>query len=724
MRRYRFALIVVLTSVTSVICVSPLQHSPVVWAQDAPVEEAAPAELPPADPALALTTQDPTIPVDELVLLLKPLTLEELSHEAAAWMMLLQLKAKEISNAEIAVKRQNLSLAKQDEAVAALNQAKTALAEAEAAQTNAAPGSPAYEEATQKVEEAKENLATAEEAVKESADAKEDLATDETLKEALESSQQSGELETAKELLEQAQTEREELTAGTPAYETATGQIDALGKAIADVEAAQAAAAATVPDTPEAEAAAAEVEAALQILREAQGAIDGTQTDPQELPNQEAADKVDEAAAQIAATDLTQPGAGEGEAGANPSEAELSEKQDQLDTTITQLEESSEVDAEVKEDLLVNVTNLQSEQTALIDRLNAVLKEVARKGGDTSAFDKYIQSISVVTIDAQDTQGLLVRLGSWVQSEQGGVRWGINIGKFVGIVLASIVVSRVLAFGVDLGLKRTANVSSLFRQFATMVIRRGGVMIGVLLALTALEVSLAPILAVVGGASFVLAFALQSNLGNLASGLMLLVYKPFDVGDEVKIGGLWGWVDSITLASTRIKGFANQVYTIPNNAVWNGTIENLTAGDVRKGSILVRVPYDSDLKHVRQVLLEIGQDHPLVLESPAPGAFLWEFSEFTIDFLFGFTTKLDDFWTVWQDMHYALRERFPAENIQVPLPHQHIHLHQAAADNAMMAADHATNRTFEKTKSSDANVYSSMEAGMVEAGGGSADGPD
>ena len=721
MRRYRFALTVILTSV---ICVSPLQRTPVMWAQETPAEEEAPAALPPADPALASTTQDPTIPVDELVLLLKPLTLEELTHEAAAWMMLLQIKAKEISNAEIAVKRQNLSLAKQDEAVAALDQAKTTLEEAEAAQSEAAPGSPAYEEATQKVEEAKENLAKAEEAVKASSAAKEDLATDETLKEALKSSQQSGELETAKEVLEQAQTARKDLTAGTPAYKTATGQIDALVQAIADVEAAQAAAAETVPDTPEAEAAAAEVSAALQTLLEAEGAINGAQSDLQEPPNQEAAENVDEAAAQIAAADLTQPGSGDGEAGANPSEAELSEKQDQLGTTIKQLEESSEVDAEVKEDLLVNVTNLQSEQTALIDRLNAVLKEVARKGGDTSVFDKYIQSISVVTIDAQDTQGLLVRLGSWVRSEQGGMRWGINIGTFLGIVLVSVGVSRVLAFSVDRGLRRSANVSSLFRQFTTMAIRRGGVVIGVLLALTALEVSLAPILAVVGGASFVLAFALQSNLGNLASGLMLLVYKPFDVGDEVKIGGLWGWVDTITLASTRIKGFKNQMYTIPNNSVWNGTIENLTAGDVRKGSILVRVPYESDLKHVRRVLVDIAQAHPKVLDSPAPGAFLWEFSEFTVDFLFGFATQLDDFWAVWQDMHYALRERFPAENIQVPHPHQHIHLHRAAADNARMAADHSTNRSVENTKSSDADVYSSMEAGMVEAGHEAAGEPD
>jgi small conductance mechanosensitive channel len=648
---------------------------PITFAQEEPAAEETEAAvgtpLPAADPAKALTTQDPTIPLAELELLVKPLTLEELTNEAAAWMILLQAKAKEISNAEIAVKRQNLSIEKQNEAAAALDQAKTALAEAETAQADATPGSPAYQQATEKVEEAKANLAKAQQAVQESSTAKADLEDDDTLQAALEQSQKTGDLEAAKQVLEQARADRDDLTAGSTAYKDATAKIDALDEAIVALEAAQAAQAKIVPDTPEFQEAEAEVKAAQATLLEARGAIDGTQVDPEQAANQEAAEKVDEAAEQLETTEVA-PDDAAGE--------DTAKQQENLETTIQALEGSSEVDAQVKEDLLVTVTNLQAEQTALIDRLNIVLREVTRKGGDVSPYEKYIQAITVITIDAQDTQGLAVRLWSWVRSEQGGIRWALNLGKFVGIILASVIVSRFLAKSADRTLQNVGNTSALFRDFTVMLIRRGGVVVGVLLALTALEVSLAPILAVVGGASFILAFALQSNLGNLASGLMLLVYKPFDVGDEVKVADLWGYVDSITLASTRLKGWAGQMYTLPNNTVWSSTIENLTANDIRKGSFTVRLPFDADLPRVTQVLLEIAKAHPLTLDDPAPGVFLWDYGDYTVNLLFGYWAKLDDFWTVWQDLHYQILERFPAENIEMPYPHQHIHLYQEGDD--------------------------------------------
>ncbi len=718
MRRHRIALTMILTGV---ICIAPLPRATITLAQEEAAAEApAATPLPPADPAKALTTQTPTIPLLELELLVKPLTLEELTNEAAAWMILLQTKAKEISSAEIAVKRQNLSIEKQNEAAAALDQAKTALAAAEQAQADAEPGSPAYEEATAKVEEAKANLTTAQQAVQESSAAKEELAADETLQTALAQSQTTGDLEAAKKVLEQAKDDRNTLTAGSTAYTDATAKIDALEKAILEVEAAQAAQAKTVPDTPEFQEAAAQVKAAQTALLEARSAIDGTQTDPNAAANQEAADKVDEAAAQI---DAAQPADGdtnpEGTPGQPAAEEDLGQKQEALDTTIDTLQASSEVDAQVKEDLLVTVTNLQAEQTALIDRLNVVLKELARKGGDVSSYEKYIQAISAITIDAQDTQGLAVRLWSWVRSEQGGGRWAINIGKFVGILGASIIVSRFLAKSADRALQNFGNTSELFRQFTVMIVRRGGVVIGVLLALTALEVSLAPILAVVGGASFILAFALQSNLGNLASGLMLLVYKPFDVGDEVKVAGLWGYVDSITLASTRLKGWAGQIYTLPNNTVWNDIIENLTADEIRKGSFTVRLAFDADLPRVAQVLTEMAKAHPLVLEDPAPGVFLWDYGDYTVNLLFGYWAKLDDFWTVWQDLHYQILERFPEENIEMPYPHQHIHLVEGG-DRAMHPSAHTQHdSSFTGTK----HPEGGDGAVLMGDAGGAPDGP-
>ncbi|NER48272.1 MAG: mechanosensitive ion channel protein, partial [Symploca sp. SIO1A3] len=133
------------------------------------VEEDQEVEPATGDADAATTTENPDIPPDELELLVKPLTIEKLENEAAGWMLLLEAKAIEISEAEIAVKRQNISINRQEEAVSELNKAKEALQAAEEAQAKAAPGTPEYEEVTKKVEEAKEEIKKAEAALEEAA---------------------------------------------------------------------------------------------------------------------------------------------------------------------------------------------------------------------------------------------------------------------------------------------------------------------------------------------------------------------------------------------------------------------------------------------------------------------------------------------------------------------------------------------------------------------------
>jgi small conductance mechanosensitive channel len=294
-----------------------------------------------------------------------------------------------------------------------------------------------------------------------------------------------------------------------------------------------------------------------------------------------------------------------------------------------------------------------------------VLAELERKGGDPKPYLQYIEAISVVSVDLKDTEGVGVRLMSWVKSGEGGLRWAANIGKFVGIVLASIIVSQILGIIINRSLKRIGGASELLRHFTVMVVKRGGVVVGIMLALTALEVSLGPILALLGGASFILAFALQSNLGNFASGLMIMFNKPFDIGDEVKLGGIWGYVDSISLASTKIKGFAGQMYVIPNNNVWGGMIENLTPGEIRKVSVWLRIGFKEDLAKIQKLLVEIIESHPKILQDPKPGKFLFSVEDYYFSIGVSGWTKIEDFWGVHQEVIQMIQERFKQENIQI-----------------------------------------------------------
>ncbi|NET62804.1 MAG: mechanosensitive ion channel family protein [Symploca sp. SIO2E6] len=293
------------------------------------------------------------------------------------------------------------------------------------------------------------------------------------------------------------------------------------------------------------------------------------------------------------------------------------------------------------------------------------MDQLEKKGSNVDVYRKYIDVVSGLQLDVTDTEGLGVRLISWIKSEEGGLRWTGNIGTFVGIVLASFIISQILGILFNQLFRRLGNVSGTLREFVVVLIKRGGVVCGVLLALTALEVSLGPILALVGGASFVLAFALQSNLGHFASGLTLMFYRPFDVGDEIKIAGLWGWVDSITLASTRIKGFDGQIYTLPNGMVWGDIIENLTTSERRELGLQFRIGFDEDLAQVQQLLVETMKSHPGVFEEPPPSTFVWGVEEYYISIEVDGWTKTEEFWDVHQEVLCMIKKRFDQEGIKL-----------------------------------------------------------
>ena len=615
---------------------------------------------------VAITTEDPEIPVDELKLLVKPLTLSELETEAAAWQVLLKQKVQEISDAEIAVKRQNRAIDKQLEAANALEEATQALEAAQESQSVATAGSPEYEEAARKVEEAQENLKKAQEAVEEATTTKQELQEDEALSSAIEEAQETSELELAKEVLENAKKEREKMDAWSYEYEDITDQIYSLEIAIETFEDAQEIKENALPDTWEYDDATQQLEAARDSLKQATEAIEGANASPSNSTEQSSGN-LNQAANVLENTEIE--GNLETKVASSVNQLEspenIEQKQEQLEEATEQLQENAEADSELKNQLVSNVTELQAERTAIIDRFEIVLDELAKKGGEINSYNNYIKAVSGIEIDLQDTEGLSVRLMGWLKSEEGGLRWAMNLGKFVSIVVASIVISQIIGLILNRSLKKFGNTSDIFRQFVVVLVQRGGVVAGCMIALTALEVSLGPILALVGGASFVLAFALQSNLSNLASGLMLMVYKPFDTGDEVIVGDIWGYVDSITLANTKIKGWKSEIISIPNDTVWGSIIKNLTAEDTRKGSITIRVPFTQSLPEVKRILVEIGESHPLTLKV---GTFVWEYGEYSVMIMFSFTAKSSDFWTVWEDLLIRVQERFEQEGISIALP--------------------------------------------------------
>lgn len=616
-----------------------------------------------ADPSKAITVSDLTIPPDQLALLVKPLTLEELQTESAAWFLLLKNKVQEISTAEVAIKQKNALIAQEEEAAKAVEAAKTKLTEAQSKLEAAQTGTPEHDQATQDLEDAKTALLDAEKAVEAVTTATADLEDDENVKEAIAEAESAEEISQAKAVLEEAEKTRDELEAGSTDYQDATEKIDALTVAIRDLETAEEELTTEVPDSPEY----LEVEKKVNDLRTQAIAASGAvleaglaptiATKQSGIESEEADDALDAVAEDVESNSEDAVKADgestDGETSAQDDAEEAGEAAEQLEGIDKTLENVAEAEADLKNQLVENVTQLQGERTDLVERFQVVLDALEKKGGDATSYRLYIDAVSGIELDLQDTEGLGVRIVGWITSEQGGLRLGLGILQFVAIVGASVIAANIIAKTIERLLSKLDGTSSLLKGFVVMITKRGVVVIGTLLALTSLGVSLGPVLALVGGASFVIAFALQSNLGNFASGLMLILNKPFDVGDEVKVAGYWGTVESISLASTRIRDFSKHLISLPNNMVWGGDILNMTYADVRKASFPLRLPASVDLNEVLALWVEFASAHPKVLDNPAPGYFPGNFGaeyDYYISASFTAWTKTEDFWATFVDL--------------------------------------------------------------------------
>jgi small conductance mechanosensitive channel len=497
-----------------------------------------------AEPA---TTKDPQIALDDLELLLEPMTKEEIETEAKGWFALLRAKEREITAAELDVRRKNREIAQLEKQKAAAAVLAKASAEVKAAGDKASDKD--KEAAAQHLVEAQKNLAkTVKTAKKETVkeEKKAEAATEAMAKQA----------DAAPTAMSDSGTTDAEAKAAPSASDKAVLQKAAESAAKTSEGAGDTAKVGKVVAATEKEAAATEQ---IKSLADSTPAVAGSA---------------------VTAT-ATASGA------ATAAVSETSKKAEKLEEKAN---EATAAKTDVKVQLVDYSTQLMGERTALVDRLKLVLDKWEAKGGDGKFYRLYIASIGGIKIDVTDRTATWARISGWLSSDEGGLRLARDVGTFLAYIIGAIVVARIVRMILRRLMTRAHVTSQLLRDFIISASGRVIVAIGFLLALSALEVNLAPLLAVIGAAGFVVAFALQGTLSNFASGLLIMVFKPFDVGDEVDVGGgIKGKVTHVTIFSTYIRTDDGPVKIVPNDNIWKNVIVNETTG-------VVKTPPSSDAK--------------------------------------------------------------------------------------------------------------------------------
>ena len=197
----------------------------------------------------------------------------------------------------------------------------------------------------------------------------------------------------------------------------------------------------------------------------------------------------------------------------------------------------------------------------------------------------------------------------------------------------------------------------------------------ILAALDTLGLPVTSLVAVVGAAGLAVGLALKDSLGNFASGVMLVMFRPFSKGDFVEVAGVAGTVNEVRIFSTILTTPDNKQIIIPNGQVAADTITNYSANDQRRVDIVFGVGYDDDLKVARGVLTRLCTEHPKVLDDPETKIFVMNLGDSSVDFAVRPWAKTEDYWTVYSDLLEQGKVELEAAGCNIPYPQTDVHLH-------------------------------------------------
>ena len=321
-------------------------------------------------------------------------------------------------------------------------------------------------------------------------------------------------------------------------------------------------------------------------------------------------------------------------------------------------------------------------------RLDRTITQLDRLDMETASLRRVMieqsKAISVSMVDADVLnilwEDLRDSLSVWLQFSAADFLFQALV--FAAILLGARLLGRLARNLVQRGFSRNpGNTSQLLRDMTISLVGGGVFVIGFLIALSQIGISLAPMLAGLGVAGFIIGFALQDTLGNFAAGGMILIYRPFDVDDYIEVAGVDGTVKKMNLVSTTITTPDNQALIIPNSKIWGDVIRNKTGQRVRRVDLEFGISYSDSIEHAEEVFRKVLATMPAVLPEPAPNIQVIRHGESSIDFIVRPWVKTEDYWPTYWAMQRAVKLAFDEAGITIPFPQRDVHHFQG--DNSL-----------------------------------------
>lgn len=258
------------------------------------------------------------------------------------------------------------------------------------------------------------------------------------------------------------------------------------------------------------------------------------------------------------------------------------------------------------------------------------------------------------------------------------IPWGINII----LALAVFIIGRWLAKMIVRGMKRVmkrANMDEALIGFLSSILNAVLLVVVIIAALEQLGVNTTSVLAVFAAAGLAVGLALKDSLSNFSAGVMLIIFKPFKVGDFVEAAGIAGVVEEIRIFNTQLRTGDNREIIVPNSQIYSGIITNFSAREQRRIDLVIGIGYEDDIRVAKQILEGILKGEERILKEPAPVILVSELGESSVDLAVRPWVSSADYWNVRSDLLESIKREFDAKGISIPYPQRDVHVHQAAA---------------------------------------------
>jgi small conductance mechanosensitive channel len=252
-------------------------------------------------------------------------------------------------------------------------------------------------------------------------------------------------------------------------------------------------------------------------------------------------------------------------------------------------------------------------------------------------------------------------------------RWGLQIVAALAIFVIGRWIARRVARGVAMATER-ANVDPTLTKFLRSVVYMGLLVMVILAAVQQLGVQATSFFAILGAAGLAIGLALKDSLSNFSSGVMLIFFRPFKVGDLVDAGGESGTVREISIFNTILKTPDNRIITVPNSQIYAGSIVNYSAEATRRIDLVFGIGYDDNVVRAKEIIGSVIDADERILKDPAPTLMMLELADSSVNFAVRPWVASSDYWAVRGDLLENVKKALEDNGLSIPYPQRDVHL--------------------------------------------------